>query len=313
MTLPADDPVAKALAFAKSVEESRGGALESAPAGDGDSFAKLMSLLDAAADALNASPDADHLGAWLELRARTSGLELEGVDDAFLGILATHPDAVSEALDRLGFAERARALLAIREIEGLEMEPGVLRDARIAQDDAHRSAGLEAAGSAPALEFLGDGSLGVAQGRKTVTGVLTVTAADGSKSQFKAHTGGWGGRTFHERGGPLPPGTYKVNSRGTPTGHLVHGMTSPDGAASFYFHLEPDANTIVRLPTGGTRDGLCIHPDGDPAGTLGCIGLAESGANDNKCRDLIAALMHAASPVRLAARYEPGVLDTLTS
>jgi hypothetical protein len=273
-----------------------------------------MLLVGEAAEAVSAHPDPDHLGAWLQLRSRTSGLALEAVDDVLRDVLKQDPEAVNKALKTLDLGERARALLAIGEAESLNIEPEALQDARIAADETVRVEGLEAANPRPLLAFRGSGSLPVAQGRKTIVGTLTVSGSDGKQTTYKAHTGGWGGASYHERGGPLPPGMYTIVAKGKPTGPFVKGMSSPDQAASFYFLLKkPDADTIVHLASGAIRDGLCIHPDGNPPGTLGCIGLAETGAIDNDCRDRIEELRRAGQPVWLEAKYEPGVLVPVVS
>ena len=111
----------------------------------------------------------------------------------------------------------------------------------------------------------------------------------------------------------LPPGSYSIKDEGQPGGRFKVGMTSPDGGASFYFRLKPDPNTVVRLASGAIRDEFCIHPDGGPPGTLGRLELTETGAKDNECREHIEELMKSASPVRLGAEYEPGVLDTMAT
>jgi hypothetical protein len=64
----------------------------------------------------------------------------------------------------------------------------------------------------------------------------------------------------------------------------------------------------IHVPGGSIRGLFCIHPDGPPPGTLGCLGIAESEAALIQCRDLIKALIASKISVEVVVDYEPGVL-----
>jgi len=71
--------------------------------------------------------------------------------------------------------------------------------------------------------------------------------------------------------GPLPPGEYVTSTTLAPNaGHYFPSGFRLDSGTAYGVKLEP------QFPT--SRGGLWIHPDGNVAGTLGCIGVAPQDA-----------------------------------
>ncbi|MEM6405536.1 MAG: L,D-transpeptidase [Pseudomonadota bacterium] len=72
--------------------------------------------------------------------------------------------------------------------------------------------------------------------------------------------------------GPLPIGSYTVQTRRVADGSLGAGFTDSVSGNSWFIPLTPQFNT--------TRSGFGIHPDGNVPGTRGCIGLTGTDAQN---------------------------------
>jgi hypothetical protein len=132
-----------------------------------------------------------------------------------------------------------------------------------------------------------------------ITGDLSITDVSGETHVFNVNTGGYGS-SYRFTDGPTPPGSYSVIGPFPPD---PRGMIR--GTVGFKFELLPNR---IQIPGGNLRGDFCIHPDGLPPGTLGCLGVAESDAALIKCRDLISGLIAANKSVKVVVGYESGIL-----
>ncbi len=132
-----------------------------------------------------------------------------------------------------------------------------------------------------------------------ITGELSVPDRTNGSRVYKVNTGGYGS-SYRFKDGPTPPGTYSVIGPFPPD---PRGMTR--GPVGFKFILLP---RTLQVPGGDLRGDFCIHPDGPPPGTLGCLGISEDGTVLEECRTLIAGLVSSNSSLKLTVDYEPGVL-----
>ena len=132
-----------------------------------------------------------------------------------------------------------------------------------------------------------------------IKGELAVPNGSGGKVIFNINCGGYGPsfRRFH---GPTPPGSYSVSGPFPPD---PRGMKV--GLVGFKFMLQPGT---VNIPGGDTRGSFCIHPDGPPPGTEGCLGVNEREDKLIQCKEMIAALIKADKDVKVIVTYDPGVL-----
>ena len=132
-----------------------------------------------------------------------------------------------------------------------------------------------------------------------IKGELAVPVGSGPKAIFNINSGGYG-PSYRNFAGPTPPGTYKVTG---PFPADPKGMTV--GLVGFKFPLLP--NTL-QVPGGDVRGSFCIHPDGPPPGTLGCLGLNEREDRLTLCKNLIAGLIAHNGSLKVIVQYDPGVL-----
>jgi hypothetical protein len=113
-------------------------------------------------------------------------------------------------------------------------------------------------------------------------GILRVLENQQVIDQFRAQTGG-SAIDFKTRGGPLPPGRYKIhNYRANRTdipAMVVDGI-------SYSFDVDPVDNTNVF-----NRSLFRIHPDGRAPGTMGCIGIVGDGKTQSRFEQLASAMV----------------------
>lgn len=83
--------------------------------------------------------------------------------------------------------------------------------------------------------------------------------------------------------------------------HIASGEKVPDmilNGVGYSFHL---------LPTDGTqvfgRSLFRIHPDGNPLGTNGCLGVRENAARLHACESQIAGLLQRVGIFKISVRY----------
>src|SRR5919205_245367 len=118
--------------------------------------------------------------------------------------------------------------------------------------------------------------------RFVFNGSFRIFALDGNElGSYVVNTGG-GASNYRTTNGPVPPGTYRVSNHRP--GRTTLGMVLEGVGYSF------DVD-----PTDGTqlfgRSLFRIHPDGNPLGTNGCLGVRESADRLRECENHIANLL----------------------
>jgi hypothetical protein len=238
------------------------------------------------------NPTQDGVRDWLTLYARLSALSVEGPAEATATLLEQHK-AVFEAAeaslapqDREAIAAFAASLAA----KDLTLDELVAESASLS-----KAPQIEAAPSAPPpptlVRFTISQSFDGSRVRLYQGSVSIVDRTGAALGTFQARTGGFVA-DFKTHNGPIPPGLYKIDASLTP----IAGMTL--NGVSFCFLLAPAGGTDVF-----GRSGLCIHPDGPPPGTHGCIGINESADVLNQCSQTLADL-RAGGSVGVFVEYE---------
>jgi hypothetical protein len=268
-------------------EDSKIGALDS------QEFVRIITDVNSAGENVYANPSPARIAGWIQIKLLLLGVETEALSDITSDIVAHYPSETAQALNLIPLASRTVALGRIPE---LRMQAEVLERLRVSSASVIQYAAPRAV--VAQLKFNGTSAVTIVSGYKMAIGELTVPDAAGSLHTFKINTGGYGS-SYKFTNGPTPPGTYTVTGPFPPD---PKGMTR-DGVG-FKFKLQP---YYVQIPGGDQRGLFCIHPDGAPTGTLGCLGIAEAAPALTQCRDLITALTSSGT-VEVVVEYGEGVL-----
>jgi len=188
----------------------------------------------------------------------------------------------------------------LNEFRGQENLPPAV----IARDEANRAAFLRRADEtmrdAPAAStgvfcrFVGSGTFTGSRGFPVVRGDFTVLTPEGGEAGVYASNNGGGALNFRMRNGPLPPGVYRVSNHRpnrTTQGMVLNGV-------GYSFDLDPTDGTQVF-----GRSLFRIHPDDDPLGTNGCIGVRESAARLRECERNILNLLSRVGAFKVLVQY----------
>lgn len=242
------------------------------------------------AQSVQQNPTQENIRDWLMVYARLSALSVEGPTDATVGFLERDRERF-EAAERSLATQDQEAIAAF--VASLDAKDLTLEDL-VAESAASAEEPREAAPDAPLPPTLARFTISQSFDGTRVRlyqGTFSVTDRNGgSVGTFQARTGGFIA-DVKTRNGPTPPGLYKIAT----TLPSIAGMTL-DGV-SFCFLLAPVGRTDVF-----GRSGLCIHPDGPPPGTHGCIGINEDAADLKKCSAALSGLM-LDGPVGISVEY----------
>jgi hypothetical protein len=250
--------------------------------------------------AVLADPSVDMLEGWLRLQAAAFGLVVEGIGDVTLDLVLRAPDEFAEAADRLPAEQRFKIDVLRREFDKVDMVP---------QDLVERSEALLVESTAAFegvttianrmttrvfAEFVRTSTSHNSRGYPIEHGTLTVFASDGSVAgSYETNTGG-GAPSFRTRLGPCPPGVFLVSNHRP--NRTTQGMVF--NSVGYSFNVDPTDGTNVF-----GRSLLRIHPDGNPVGTLGCLGVREPAARLRECESAIASLLTSIGLFKLLIRY----------
>jgi hypothetical protein len=247
-------------------------------------------LISKSAEAVNVEQEPETLSRWLQIQSAAFGFALEGITEVTYELRQKFPEPLQQAAASLPEEQRIRIELLLNEFEGGENQPREI----IERDEARRESELSAIAERldtdpPSVTgvfgaFVGSGTTTSSRGFPVVQGTFTLFAADGSTlDAFDVNTGG-GARTFRTTNGPVPPGLYRVSNHRpnrTTAGMVFHGV-------GYSLDLDPTDGTQVF-----GRSLFRIHPDGEPIGTNGCLGVRESAERLSQCETRLVELLEA--------------------
>lgn len=237
------------------------------------------------------NPTRENVRDWLTVFAGISALSVEGPAETTAALLKEHREQFEAAESTLAPEDQnaIAAFVASLDAKDLTLDDLAAENAAITEQSQR-----EAAPGAPLPPTLGkfvisqsfDGSR-----VRLYQGTFSVTDRNGaSLGIFHARTGGFVA-DFKTHNGPTPPGLYKIVA----TPPSIAGMTL--NGVTFCFLLAPIGGTDVF-----GRSGLCIHPDGPPPGTHGCIGINEDADDLRKCSRALSGLMNN-GPAGISVEY----------
>ena len=245
-------------------------------------------LIAKSSEAVNVEQEPESLSQWLQVQSATFGFALEGITEVTYELRQKYPEPLRQAVASLPEEQRIRIELLLNEFQGGENQP---RE-NIEHDEVRRE--REFVTLAERLDtdppsvtgvfgaFVGSGTTTSSRGFPVVQGTFTLFAADGSTvDAFDVNTGG-GARTFRTTNGPVPPGLYRVSNHRpnrTTVGMVFHGV-------GYSFDLNPTDGTQVF-----GRSLFRIHPDGEPIGTNGCLGVREGAERLRQCETRLVELL----------------------
>jgi hypothetical protein len=236
------------------------------------------------------NPTQENIRDWLTVFARLSALSIEGPAETTVALL-NEDRGQFEAAERTLAPEDQNVVAAF--VDSLDAKDLTLNDLA-AESAALAEPQIEPPPSAPLPPTLGQFVISQSFDGSRVRlyqGTFSVTDRNGaSLGTFQARTGGFVA-DFKTHNGPTPPGLYKIAT----TLPGIAGMTL--NGVTFCFLLAPVGRTNVF-----GRSGLCIHPDGPPPGTHGCIGINEDADNLRRCSQALSSL-DSGGPVGISVAY----------
>jgi hypothetical protein len=243
------------------------------------------------AQSVQQNPTLENVRDWLAVFAGLSALSIEGPAETTLALLKEDRTQFETAEKTLAPEDQnvIAAFVASLDAKDLTLDDLAAESAAIAEHPH-----IEEAPGAPVPATLGQFVISQSFDGSRVRlyqGTFSVTDRTGAPlGIFQARTGGFVA-DFKTRNGPTPPGLYKIVT----TLPGIAGMTLND--VTFCFLLAPVGRTDVF-----GRSGLCIHPDGPPPGTHGCIGINEDAGNLRRCSQAVSGLMNN-GPVGISVEY----------
>ena len=243
-------------------------------------------LIESLASSVTGKRDPKSIAEWLRIQALTFGFAAEGITEVTYELSRSVPELVKQAKALLPLEQQVRIEWLLGEFEGQERfapdfidEVAELTSARMAAlaDDNQPRAVTGILG-----EFVETETFTSSRGFPAAHGTFTLFAPDGSQSAtFTANSGG-GSSSYRTTNGPLPPGVYRVSNHRpnrTKSGMVLNGI-------GYSFDLDPTDGTQVF-----GRSLFRIHPDGNPRGTNGCIGVREGAEQLRQCENLLESLL----------------------
>jgi hypothetical protein len=275
-----------AESLAKAIEDAsqKGVLFETFATSLADSVSEL-------AQSVRQNPTRENMRDWLTVFARLSALSIEEPADTTVALLEQNKEQF-EAAEKILSADDQKAVGAF--VASLDAKDLTLDDLSAESAAIANQPQVQAAPAAPLPATLGRFVISQSFNGSRVRlyeGTFSLTDQNGaSLGMFHARTGGFIA-DFKTRFGPIPPGFYKIAT----TLRSIAGMTL--NGVTFCFLLAPVGRTDVF-----GRSGLCIHPDGPPPGTHGCIGINEDAADLNRCSRTLSDLMRN-GPVGISVEY----------
>lgn len=236
---------------------------------------------------------------WLQIQSSTLNWAVEGISEVTYELSRNQPEALEQALSMLPPEQRIRVRQLLKELSGQESLPpaSAARHAGAAADFLKLATALTAAPPSETrifAEFVGGGTFQSSRGFPVYRGTLSLLTPEGhAAATFSCNNGG-GAPNFRMRNGPLPPGVYRVSNHRP--NRTTRGMVHQ--SVGYSFDLDPTDGTQVF-----GRSLFRIHPDGNPLGTNGCIGVREDAAALRDCEARIAALLRDDGPFKILIRY----------
>jgi hypothetical protein len=236
---------------------------------------------------------------WLQIQSSTLNWAVEGISEVTHELSRSAPETLERALSMLQPEQRIRVTQLLNELDGRENLPPAV----VARSDSFAAAFAKAAADAPAgppsetrvfAEFLGADTFQSSRGFPAFRGTLKLfTPGGGVAATFGCNNGG-GAPNFRMRNGPLPPGVYRVSNHrpNRTTQGMVHR------GVGYSFDLDPTDGTQVF-----GRSLFRIHPDANPLGTNGCIGVREDAAQLKDCEQRIVRLLRDEGPFKVLVRF----------
>jgi hypothetical protein len=226
---------------------------------------------------------------WLRLFTNLSGLSLEGPADLTVRLRDKDAAVFGQALSNLDEADRSIVGDFLRSLDDPDLDIAAFQSAPSGPSIASSGVGPVLAKFVVSRSF--DGSR-----RRVWAGRLTVFDRQGrTVGDYSAQTGGFVA-DYRRKYGPTPPGTYRVDH------HRRNRFGAPgmerDGVA-YSFDLKEVDGTVVF-----NRDAFRIHPDQNPPGTHGCIGVAEARDRLRHCETKLAEALEGGA-FRLTVAYGP--------
>lgn len=244
--------------------------------------------------------DPKSVSKWLQIQSSTLDWAVEGISDVTYELSRQAPQVVETALSYLLPSQQVRVQWLLNEFRGQENLPREI----VERDEASRENFLtfadETLRDAPASEtgifgrFVGTDTFTSSRGFPAVRGNLTLLTPDGDEAGVYPSNNGGGARNYRMRNGPLPPGVYRVSHHrpNRSTQGMVHA------GVGYSFDLDPADGTQVF-----GRSLFRIHPDANPLGTNGCIGVRENAARLREFENNVVSMIRRLGAFKILVRY----------
>jgi hypothetical protein len=257
-------------------------------------------LIERIAASVDAEHDTESLVQWLYVQSFTLGFAVEGITEVTYEIRQQFPRELEKAMASLPPEQQVRIQWLLREFEGQENLPAeiVEREARFTSNRVNLIA--RALNDTPRSitrilgEFAGTDTFQSSRHFPVIHGTFRIFALDGNElGSYVVNTGG-GASNYRTTNGPVPPGTYRVSNHRpgrTTLGMVLEGV-------GYSFDVDPTDGTQVF-----GRSLFRIHPDGNPLGTNGCLGVRESADRLRECENHIANLLSESGSFKISINY----------
>lgn len=243
--------------------------------------------------------DPESVARWFQIQSATLNWAVEGVSEVTDNLHKSVPGVVEQALTLLQPEHRIRVTQLLNELDGRENLPpaAVERAESLVADSARDMADTVTRPPSETrifAEFVGADTFTSSRGFPVFRGTLKLFTPEGAEAAtFDCNNGG-GARNFRMRNGPLPSGVYRVSNHRP--NRTTQGMVHQ--GVGYSFDLDPTDGTQVF-----GRSLFRIHPDANPLGTNGCIGVREDAAQLRDCEQRIARLLRDTGPFKITVRY----------
>jgi hypothetical protein len=244
--------------------------------------------------------DPESVARWFQIQSATFNWAVEGISEVTHNLHTSVPGVVGQALPLLQPEQRIRVTQLLNELDGREnLPPAAIERAESRAADSARAAAADTVTRPPSetrifAEFIGADTFQSSRGFPIFRGALRLFTPDGAEAAtFRSNNGG-GAPNFRMRNGPLPPGVYRVSNHRP--NRTTQGMVHQ--SVGYSFDLDPTDGTQVF-----GRSLFRIHPDANPLGTNGCIGVREDAAQLRDCEQRIARLLRDTGAFKIAVRF----------
>ena len=260
--------------------------------------AVVAPLIEQAAASVNPQ-DPESVARWLQIQSATFNWAVEGISEVTHELSKSAPGVLEQALPLLQPEQRIRVTQLLNELDGREnLPPAVAQRADALSAAAVREA-ADTITRPPSetrifAEFVGADTFQSSRGFPVFRGTLKLFTPEGAgAATFRCNNGG-GAPNFRMRNGPLPPGVYRVSNHRP--NRTTQGMVHQ--GVGYSFDLDPTDGTQIF-----GRSLFRIHPDANPLGTNGCIGVREDAAQLRDCEQRIARLLRDTGPFKIVVRF----------